>query len=95
MRDAQRIVDAIATLKRALARAGIDAPFAIEFDEWASGSRLAALIARDLPIQVVNSRQTSLAPELPGRRREQADIDGVKMRWPSSSASFRPTSHEE
>ncbi len=86
MREAQRIVDAIATLKRALARAGIDAPFAIEFDDWASGSRLAAIIARDLPIHVINSRQTSLAPGLPGQRREQAEIDGVKMRWPRRSA---------
>ncbi len=91
MREAQRIVDAIANLKRALARAGVDAPFAIEFDEWASGSRLAAIIARDLPIEVINSRQTTLAPVLPGQRREQAEINGVKMRWPSRLAQSEPS----
>ncbi|URD38348.1 hypothetical protein M6G65_07860 [Methylobacterium tardum] len=89
MREAQRIADAIATLKRALARAGIDAPFAIEFDESAAGSRLAAIITRDLPIEVIISRQTGLAPELSGRR-EQAEINGVKVRWPGRPAQPRP-----
>jgi hypothetical protein len=95
VREAQRIVDAISNLKRALARAGIDAPFAIEFDEAVAGSRLAAIIARDLPIRVINSRQTSLAPELPGQRRQQAEIDGVKVRWPSHPAGSGPASTTE
>ncbi|WP_192709752.1 hypothetical protein [Methylobacterium sp. OAE515] len=91
----QRIVDAIATLKRALARAGINAPFAIEFDEAAAGSRLAAIITRDLPLEVISSRQTGLAPELSGKRREQAEINGVKVRWPGRPARSGPASVDE
>ena len=92
MRKAQRIVDAIANLKRALAQSGIDAPFAIEFDEAASGFRLAAIIARDLPMQAVDARQTGLSPQLPALYREQADVAGVKVRWPSTPACSGPGS---
>jgi hypothetical protein len=61
----------------------------------AAGSRLAAIITRDLPIHVINSRQTSLAPELSGPRREQAEVSGVKVRWPRHPAQSLSTSVDE
>lgn len=86
MRKVQRIVDAIANLKRALAQSGIDAPFAIEFDEAATGYRLASILAHELPMQAKDARQTGLSPQLPALFREQADIAGVKVRWPRTPA---------
>jgi len=70
VRKAQRIVDTIADLKRALAQSGIDAPFAIEFDQAAPGHRLASILAHELPMQVVDARQTGLSPQLPALYRE-------------------------